>query len=470
MATTVGRPGREHNLLRPDFVSGSCPMRHRVAPSDVLKDAELLAGGQTPQSKMEDCDAFDYYGDEDSVKSSLFSEPEEGSVWNDEEEEADVLLGSKKVQSDLDHLEAKFKRRDRILDRISQGKNTSFINMLRRHEQIVRVDERERLVLKLLYGKKVKHNDRFNHPTVQQWELKKSDEKGFASHCEDATEFASDDSRYVHLTVSREDLETLLESYETKSRRKISFFSTVQDVFTFELFCTIPAVFSLTLHTLLEYLFYEIACFVVSIVRNSLNLHEDTFIFLVLLTGLSLIRMSGYLYWWLSDSDYNCVKFEFHNRLRLGKWDARLFRWMQEHVYARCFIFVLGYYFCFIAVIHFYFRFANLWDESEKLMKDLPSSRSNLQVCVSDLPPWSCHLELDGMMDWKESQRIADVTYTYGAMSPRSFELFWIENGDLAAHGYPILSHLRETVLTISAALVSLAALSWYGFQYCYKY
>jgi hypothetical protein len=383
---------------------------------------------------------------------SILSKPEGDSLWDEVQFDAHDVTAT-------EYLEAKFARRDRILDQISQGKSRTFVELLRRHEQEVRSSERERLALTLLYKKRTESTT-----TSSADEPKPPTSRG--------------NSRSTTTSAGSPGLNGEESAKEPAERRRdllAAFLATADEFLTYELFTTVPATFSFIAQTLIEYTLYEITSILVWRVRrlaqSDHDKYQDRLMTMIFLIGLMLMRASGVLYWWLSDSDYGCVKFELHNRLRLGMWDARVLHWTSGTSWARCFLFVFGYYLCFESLLHFLYRSFMVWDQSESLMKQLPSSNHDDDVCLADLDLFSCEAAMSTWESQDEFLDRADGEHTWRFWSGRSHEFYWVEGSEgPGSYGYPLLSWNRELLILLITCGVSLSALTWYGFIFWHKY
>lgn len=455
------RANRSSPLKRPDASGGESRVGSASAvvaePEHVVPAAraECEASSTNGQARSDECGVLDGGLLDVDDNDSVLSKPEGDSVWDDIQfDEADDL-------SALDYLEAKFARRDRILDQISQGKSRAFVELMRRHEEEVRSDERERLMLKLMYAPKEK--------------------KTTVTNASNGEERCGSDNLGVRLFPNKASLvadraqSNASGKMEGKPARTASCASMAREFLIYELSTTIPAALSFVAQTLTEYASYEITSILVWLarrhIRSDSDKYQDGLMTLIFVVGLVLMRFSGSLYWWLSDRDYGCVKFEMHNRLRLGMWDARALHWARRRSWARCFLFVFGYYLCFAGVLHFVYRFYLLWDESDRLMRRLPSSAYDGDVCMADLDRFSCEAELQRREKHFDSLEEKDREHVYWFWSDRSYDFYWVEGAEgIGYYGYPLLSWNRELLLLIATLAVSLSGLTWYGFIFWNKY
>lgn len=269
-----------------------------------------------------------------------------------------------------------------------------------------------------------------------------------------------------------------------KSRPSLG--AALREAMVFEIFTSVPAIFSIVFFCVAHVGIYQVFSYVIEQLTKqfySLNsmLSQDLINLAVFFVGFWLTRFSGYLYWFLSPSDYECVKFDFHNRLRLGKWDARCLRWVVGHDVARATLFTAGYYLCYIAVDYFHGRFVDaFFNEREALLGNLPSRQYDLHVSLDDLPPevpgapisFSCQHEMDKLEERHEELKEADVWYTYSVLSTNAYENYWYgyNEGMNAADTGALTSANTEFFVCVGSIVISIAALSAYGFSFWYKY
>lgn len=90
-------------------------------------------------------------------------------------------------------------------------------------------------------------------------------------------------------------------------------------------------------------------------IRTYFQFSENTFYLLMLLLAMVVMRMNGYLWNWLGRSSYQLVKFDYHNRRKLGMMDATFMDLAHtEYSKVNDFVSILAYYFVCIGLTHFY--------------------------------------------------------------------------------------------------------------------
>ena len=94
----------------------------------------------------------------------------------------------------------------------------------------------------------------------------------------------------------------------------------------------------------------------------------------VFFVGVLLLRLSSDIFWWLSDRNYDCIKFDLHNRLRLGRGDARLLVTVRERPLVRVTFFMTGFSLCYLATMVLLWQYGKQpLDQKDELLRQLPS-------------------------------------------------------------------------------------------------
>lgn len=94
----------------------------------------------------------------------------------------------------------------------------------------------------------------------------------------------------------------------------------------------------------------------------------------MLLSGCVLARASGLVWHFTGPLAYKRVKWDYHNRIRLGAVDARWLHWLQEQgEVVLGVVHVIAYYLCYIAVVYFVGQLAIYCDQREEFLEDMPS-------------------------------------------------------------------------------------------------
>jgi hypothetical protein len=267
-----------------------------------------------------------------SDASSLFSEPE-WNLYNNKKEsstklhhldEEDRVRSIRKRWKDL---KRRFRKREELMRRFTRSKSYSF------HRQLT---ERERIVYKR---------------TVERLISKCSGETDETLRRELEREIIG-----METTIAATNQEATIVSNRNNMNNNNRFVH-MMDVWTFELNSSIPAACSLLIYILTETGIEE---GVGSMMDRLLSRPWMTHLFpqhvssslwwwwiqntIVLLVGLLLMRWTGDLFWWARDPIYDMVKWEYHNRQRLGYRDAKWMAKVREKDAVRAMIFLVGIY------------------------------------------------------------------------------------------------------------------------------
>ncbi len=111
--------------------------------------------------------------------------------------------------------------------------------------------------------------------------------------------------------------------------------------------------------------FYAVLDTVVKAVYLQSGISGNIFYLLLTFLGLMIMRLNGYLWFWLGQDSYRLVKFEIHNRLCLQYWDARILSWFRKSKWKPLTVYfsIVGYYLLYIGMVHFYYAIA--WTQLE---------------------------------------------------------------------------------------------------------
>jgi hypothetical protein len=154
---------------------------------------------------------------------------------------------------------------------------------------------------------------------------------------------------------------------------------------------TIPAVFSVMVHCIAHNGIYDGLNAIFDMIKREVTRASEsprielTFFIVTLFLGVLMLRLTGDLFWWLNDRDYDCLKFDYHNRLRLEYRDAKIMSWVRTRDLLRVTLYMVGYHFCYASasVIHFYVSY--LFDQKEALLSELPSVKYGEEgVCLTE--------------------------------------------------------------------------------------
>ena len=218
---------------------------------------------------------------------------------------------------------------------------------------------------------------------------------------------------YVKRTVDSEGISEeecrkgIEEALGPRDDKSISWLKRVHLLLHFEAFHTIPGVLSVVC--------YILACSsVYSIIDHGCrNLSKEisnyfgtnTFYAGVLCISLWLLRITGVLWYWTEGHSYDSVKFEIHNRLRLGYWDARLMSWLlKKHVRYMYAISLGAFYGAYVAICYFQdLGMAFLWSSLDSFYDALLKDTSSFLGEIVD-PEDACE-EIEEMVSLATTRR-----------------------------------------------------------------
>ncbi|GKY91196.1 hypothetical protein MPSEU_000092300 [Mayamaea pseudoterrestris] len=412
--------------------------------------------------------------------STLMSDDEDAFEFDDHDDDvcgASPLYHheSKMIPSPLQRwkrLQKHFATRDMALQRIARGKSKTMVDLLHRQEHQVREQQREELLMKVLFHKeKRSSNDQVSN---------ENDKKSLSSHHDELDQI---DSLIMELS------KPLVLPSECSNIHKTgwSWLQTIHDLLIFEAYTTVPAVASLLVHTLAHASIYELIQCAIHVARkyflaSAATAPVEAYIAIGLLVcGVTLVRLSGYLYWWCNSIDFKCVKFSYHNRNLLNMVDAKSMRWVKRKESVRAVCYILGYDLLYCAVLYLQSRiFWYCFDQRDKLMVDMPSQKYDQHVSLNAMLtefenskyPFACQLELELLEQRRNDLREADVAYTWNAFSGFSFETYWSEFGQGLAEdvGETIISPGREIMCNCLLFAACVGILHLYGFEFFHKY
>jgi len=190
------------------------------------------------------------------------------------------------------------------------------------------------------------------------------------------------------------------------------------------------------------------------------------------LAGVACMRASGYLYWWLNGTDYQCIKLDLHNRLRLGHVEARLLHWIKQRPALRAALCIVGYHLVYKVVLQVYelvyYRFVN-----ESIYNVATPLSSHVDRCLQH---GSAHVEeacaaLRPMDDaWKASgMETSPIDYSLEDVLGLEVEE---ETGSLLSSSLPSTMQHSAWIFWVSLSVCAtcIALMQLYGFRVYEKY
>ena len=146
----------------------------------------------------------------------------------------------------------------------------------------------------------------------------------------------------------------------------------------FELLYSLPAAVTMLAYCCTHVAIYE---FVQSVVADCLQLNEFDNQHLVYVcvfaVAVLMARVSGSLYEFTSDDEYNRVKFDMHNKLKLGDFDARILRRVKKYPTVKLLLDVTALYLTYISANHLIMEamLKTFFDRTEDVTEGLPSMK-----------------------------------------------------------------------------------------------
>jgi len=209
--------------------------------------------------------------------------------------------------------------------------NKAYRNYLMRQEEEVQHNARNHLRFLRRMSTKGKEESKRAFSTAYTFKLEFSDKRDISG-------------------AGNELVSSVPESQKIKSHhRSSSFVKNLRRFILFERYHTLPAVGALIMysvaHSSCYELIYQLHLGAFFSIQKWPLVHGLTF-----LVGVSLVRMSGSIWNWLSSDLYEGVKFDMHNKLRLQDLDARLLRWIRKRKHIRLILDIVGVYLCFISI------------------------------------------------------------------------------------------------------------------------
>jgi hypothetical protein len=374
------------------------PSNETAAALNVLSSSGPQKGtirGERNDNVYDDCDESSSSSSDDDK--SVLSGPEWREYWPEEAKprrrrrrrRTQELSALSCARHKWNRYQRQFAKRELLLQRISVGKSRAFVRQVRERERLV-----QRQVLESLLGEVV----------VQVCE-KDQDAAAIAREIQEALD----------------NLEAAV--LASSHRRKRSWSVLVQkgcDFVVFELNSLLPSVMALLVHTVALFSIYDGLDTGMEMVKQyALSLHwldrqwmDLAFVTFSLALGVVLLRCTGDLYWWLSDPDYDLIKFDFHNRRQLRFWDARILAVVRVRHAVRAVLFLVGYHYCYKSMTHLLFWTLRFFDQSAEILAALPSNvfRNNHGMCLLErnesFCSHSCQREIArrGTLSWYKNR------------------------------------------------------------------
>jgi len=369
-------------------------------------------------------------------------------------------------------LEQKFALRQKILERlVEEGKPTAYIQMLQYHEELVRTetfrlleqDEKKNMMTKK------KNDDDDNNNNANNDTQKREKE-------------AKDDDATLSKTAATNEIEGTPNINSSSTHTTTSFLTIIKHLIVFETGCSIPAFLCVMFYCFGHLALYEIVYSAMGECSRYFNISYEFVCATAILISFVLLRLTGGLWEWSSIPNHAAAKFELHNRIRMGYWDARIHRWFRQTQPSnnkcniqlrtlRKLVEFLALYMCCASVAHFqYLVLVPFTSDRTWVLEQLPSNQYG-----ETIPPTPVKLWLQGMYtvpcddndDAQEHEEcrlfdrltIEDDAAVNDMISTSSYARLF---GDSKAH---VLTPLTNEVYYICFAFISFFFMYWFGAQ-----
>jgi len=421
--------------------------------------------------------------DDDDDWSSLLSEGRTDEWYYEDDDYSCSLSESEQdFWAQWDALERQLAARWRSLDKLvdtaeaegGRGKNPNYVHQMRVREMEAAHVKREELLLQHVAG---------------------------LSPNRDAT--ADGNSAKAHGNIQGKTPKTATPLEDQNIR---TWLQRVSEFVLFERTSTIPAIFTLLLHNVAVICIFDLVDTFVDEAKklwmSKLNSPspqqeeqwwvESLFYGVVFATGCTLMRSTGDLFWWLNDREYDCVKFDYHNTIRLRCYHgARIIHAVRHYLVVRCLVYTIGYTLCYLVAQQIFDLGEDLWNQRESLLRYLPSNTFNVDlfqtldavqedeepdISTTFLCERTCQEEMDRRSDAFEEMLSADQEYTERVLAASSYSAFWeawVESRAVymgVDEAPPVFSPAVDLLYYIVFFLFFVGLLRWYGFVFWDRY
>lgn len=414
------------------------------------------------------------------------------------------------LEMEWEALQKRYSLRDRLLRRMAKSKSAEFMQLLRRHEFKVRRQEYKQLFRRHFHDDSLIVGDDDDYDSTDENAFFRQKRRKGRNHNQRFTRKSvddcddDDDESSINIwfdACSESNTKLFIDSEGSfwgygncsslADSRNIGVGSTARDLALFEWNTTAPAVMSLVVHCLGHAALYDGIEVVSEEFKKYCELYgaaswpvcpEIVALAVMFSMGLIMLRMSGFLYWWLNEVDFRCLKFDYHNRSRLGCWDVRLLLWVKRHPIFQALLYFTGYQLIFMVVNEIFYSTFYLFDQRQRILGALPSEIFLKEVgrfpaeSVTN-QPLDMGLSEDDLVvlsDEVASLLSKDIRYLWKKLIFSSFETFcynWVSN--LAGEDYrpvPLLTPFAAVCLCMCTIALSVTILKWYGFGVFEKY
>lgn len=225
----------------------------------------------------------------------------------------------------------------------------------------------------------------------------------------------------------------------------------------FEMKYTTLATATLLCYCLAHLTIYEIIYTVVLELTDANVRHYWSIYACIMITGLFILRATGFLWMFLTGKNYRQSKAEIKKQLQQGSWDAIFSNWIDDKPRFKTLLELVGFYLIYISLNFFWSAFLGcMVDQKQELIRLLPSTtncREDMDIvddnCVADgvNTTTACEATCSGSSgDWEDR----DYEFIYQNVAKTSYYQF------SGYHEAPLYSAQMAMIVLMPAATFSI--------------
>jgi hypothetical protein len=235
---------------------------------------------------------------------------------------------------DLEQLEKEFARRDRLLQELVKGIDPAYARAMRENEQAVRKLQLQQL-----------QRDEKQSRSWQQPLDAKTDELAI---------------------------------------KTIGSFEYMRRALAFETHNTLPGAIIVVLNCVAHGCCYQAIIQVITAITADYD-NQVLVAVIIILFSIVLLRFSGGLWEYGSSETYERVKFDMHNRVRLGKLDALIMQWFYKRPNMYTFANLFAFFASYDSVVWLHERCLAVFDQREIILQNLPSVKQGITTTLNEM-------------------------------------------------------------------------------------
>jgi hypothetical protein len=293
------------------------------------------------------------------------------------------------TSTNLERMEKEFARRDKLLQKLLKGIDPAYARAMRENEQAVR---------------KLK---------LQQ--LQRS-------------ETPNQSSQPLNAKPKPDEL----------AIKTIGSFERMRRALAFEIHNTLPGAIIVFLNCIAHGCCYQTIIQVIDAITADYD-NQVWVAVVVILFSIVLLRFSGGLWEYVSSETYERVKFDMHNRLRLGKLDALIMQWFHKRPNMYTFANAFAFFASYDSVVWLQERCLAAFDQREIIFQSLPSVKQGVMTTLNEMianghelqtvPPQlvnaTCVAGFCGVEELRAHLYRQDDAYLQSVLSKESYENFF---------------------------------------------